>query len=179
LHKKYGLRLAETNLNYFGDFMNNIVLMAQVLTDAELRYTPNDQTPFAKMSVQFSALRQGEPDEYVNVVGWRELAEEMQTYKRGDQVVVEGRLAINKVSLAEGITESRVEITAIRVHRLAVPQTLAQPDVVAESQPKSGTSAKPKRGAGTKTKTQPTAQSDKQLVGAGVGATVVDDDIPF
>lgn len=99
--------------------MNSCVLMAEVVQEPELRFTPDNQTPIAEMWVQFEALREGEPPAKVKVVGWGNLAQEIQErYHVGNRVIIEGRLHMNTIDRPEGFKEKRAELTAQKVYLL-------------------------------------------------------------
>ncbi|MEO0409481.1 MAG: single-stranded DNA-binding protein [Cyanobacteria bacterium P01_A01_bin.135] len=113
--------------------MNNCILMAEVVQAPQLRYTSDTQTPIAEMSVQFEALRDGDPPETVKVVGWGNLAQEIQErYHVGDRVIVEGRLGMISTERPEGFREKRAELTAQRIHLLGGGESIVSS---AESQP--------------------------------------------
>lgn len=91
--------------------------MAEIIQDPQLRYTP-EQTPIAEMLVQFPGLRAEDPLATLKVIGWGNLAQEIQErYHEGDRVVIEGRLSMNTIE-REGFKEKRAELTAQRIHRL-------------------------------------------------------------
>lgn len=105
--------------------------MAEVVQDPELRYTSDTQTPIAEMIVQIPGLRTEDPPATLKVVGWGNLAQEIQQrFHQGDQVVIEGRLSMNTVDRPEGFKEKRAEITAQRIHTIAIH---ASTSVVKES----------------------------------------------
>lgn len=96
--------------------MNSIVLMAEVLTDPELRRTPDNQSSIASFLVQFAGSRAEDAPYRIKVVGWNSLADEMvEKYHQGDQVVVEGRLRLDTVDRGT-YKEKRTELIAQRVH---------------------------------------------------------------
>jgi single-stranded DNA-binding protein len=100
--------------------MNSIVLMAEVLTDPELRRTPDNQSSIASFLVQFAGGRTEEAPYRIKVVGWNNLADEiMEKYHKGDQVVVEGRLRLDTVDRGT-FKEKRTELVAQRVHAFGV-----------------------------------------------------------
>ncbi len=105
--------------------MNSFILMAEVVQDPELRYTPDNQTPIAEMWVQFSGLREEDPPAKLKVVGWGNLAQEIQErYHVGDQVIIEGRLQMNTFERPEGFKEKRAELTAQKIHALGAGTSL-------------------------------------------------------
>ncbi len=97
--------------------MNSCVLMAEIIKDPELRYTQDGQTPIAEMLVQFPGLRAEDPSQTLKVVGWGNLAQQIQEqFHQGDHVVIEGRLGMNTIDRPEGFKEKRAELTVSRIH---------------------------------------------------------------
>lgn len=105
--------------------MNSCILMAEIVQAPELRYTSETQTPIAEMFVEFPGLRAEDPPSRLKVVGWGNLAQEIQErFHQGDRVVIEGRLSMNTVDRPEGFKEKRAELTAQRIHILGGDTTL-------------------------------------------------------
>jgi single-stranded DNA-binding protein len=99
--------------------MNSCVLMAEITSEPQLRFTQEGQIPIAEMTVQFPPLRAEEAPGTLKVVGWGNLAEQIQSqFQIGDRVVIEGRLGMNTVERPEGFKEKRAELTASRIHLL-------------------------------------------------------------
>ena len=99
--------------------MNNCILMAEVVQEPQLRYTSDTQTPIAEMIVQFDAIRDGDPAESIKVIGWGNLAQEIQEgCHQGDRILIEGRLGMNSFDRSEGFKEKRAELTAQRIHMM-------------------------------------------------------------
>ncbi|WP_204140007.1 single-stranded DNA-binding protein [Halomicronema sp. CCY15110] len=99
--------------------MNHCLLMAEIISAPQLRYTQDNQTAIAEMTVAFPGLRDDDPAQPLKVIGWGNLAQEMQErYQVGERVLLEGRLAMNTVDRPEGFKEKRAEMTAQRVYRL-------------------------------------------------------------
>jgi single-strand DNA-binding protein len=106
--------------------MNSCILMAEVVQEPQIRYTPDSQLAVAEMTVEFSGLRDDDPPTQLKVVGWGNLAQEIQEkYHPGDRVIIEGRLHINTIDRPEGFKEKRAELTAQRIHLLAAGTTLS------------------------------------------------------
>lgn len=98
--------------------MNSCILMAEIVQEPQLRYTP-DNTALAEMIVQFPGIRAEDPPATLKVVGWGNLAQEIQQqYHQGDRVIIEGRLSMNTVDRPEGFKEKRAELTVQRIHSL-------------------------------------------------------------
>jgi len=161
--------------------MNSCILMAEVTQDPQLRYTPDNQTPVAEMWVQFPGLRDDDPPSKLKVVGWGNLAQEIQErYHQGDRIIVEGRLNMNTIDRQEGFKEKRAELTAQRIHLVNADATLTTvASAPAAAAPKATPAAatptvKPPVGKSAK------AESSKPPAYAAPAADPVDyDEIPF
>jgi len=141
--------------------MNQCILMAEIIQPPELRYTSDTQTPITEMVVQFPGLRSDDPPSTVKVIGWGNMAQEIQEkYHQGDRVLIEGRLSMNVVDRPEGFKETRAELTAQRIHALGadtpleMPAALPQPTATPTSLPRTET-------APTKSKSSPRASEAK------------------
>ena len=111
--------------------MNHCVLEVDVLQAPTLRYTQDNQTPIAEMEVGFDALRPDDPRGQLKVVGWGNLAQDLQNRVQvGQRLLIEGRLRMNTVPRQDGTKEKRAEFTLARLHPVtggAVPGAQAQP----------------------------------------------------
>jgi single-stranded DNA-binding protein len=118
--------------------LNHCLLECVVLEAPQLRYTQDNQTPVAEMGVQIEGLRPDDPPGQLKVVGWGNLAQDLQNRVRvGQRLVVEGRLRMNTVSRPDGIKEKRAELTLSRIHPLEAATTAtAAPAVPAPRQPR-------------------------------------------
>ena len=120
--------------------------MAEVIRPPQLRYTQDNQTAIADMEVQFPGQRPEDPPAKLKVVGWGNLAQEMQTsYQLGDRVVIEGRLAMNSVDRPEGFKEKQAELTASKIYSLGMTDMSAPPIVdrpPASTEPSASTRSK-------------------------------------
>lgn len=102
--------------------------MAEIVQDPQLRYTSDNQMPIAEMLVQFAGLREEDPPETLKVVGWGNLAQEIQErYHQGDRIVIEGRLGMNTIERQDGLKEKRAELTAQRIHPIGAGDGLLPP----------------------------------------------------
>jgi single-strand DNA-binding protein len=100
--------------------MNSCILMVEIIKEPELRYTP-DGLELTEMLVQFSSTREGEAPATLRVVGWGNLAKEVQqNYHAGDRVLVEGRLGMHTIDRPEGFKEKRAELTLQKIYPLVV-----------------------------------------------------------
>jgi single-stranded DNA-binding protein len=96
--------------------MNSCILMAQIISNPELRST-QDQTSVSTMMVEFESSKEGEDPGKVQVEGWGKLAEEIQNiYSAGDQIIIEGRLSMNLFEMPEGYKEKRAKLVASRIY---------------------------------------------------------------
>ncbi|MEN9202141.1 MAG: single-stranded DNA-binding protein [Thermostichus sp. DG_1_6_bins_120] len=104
--------------------MNSIVLMGEVVSEPELRYTP-DNLAVASLLVSFPSLRSEEPAYQVRVSSFGELAQRLvESCHVGDQITVEGQLHMNIVE-RDGRKEKLAEITARRIHQLGAAQVIS------------------------------------------------------
>lgn len=139
--------------------------MAEVIRPPQLRYTQDNQTAIADMEVQFPGQRPEDPPAKLKVVGWGNLAQEMQTsYQLGDRVVIEGRLAMNSVDRPEGFKEKQAELTASKIYSLGMTDISAPP--IVDSPPASTEPSASTRSKAPKASSPPAAEPDF-------------DDIPF
>ncbi len=107
--------------------MNHCLLEVEVLEAPQVRYTQDNQTPVAEMAVQIEGLRPDDPPGQLKVVGWGNLAQDLQNRVQvGQRFVLEGRLRMNTVTRQDGVKEKRAEFTLARLHPLS-PGTGAAP----------------------------------------------------
>lgn len=133
--------------------------MAEIVQDPELRYTPDNQTPIAEMWVQFAGLREEDPPAKLKVVGWGNLAQEIQErYHVGDRVIIEGRLHMNTVERQEGFKEKRAELTAQKIHLLGADASITSTSV---SVPAATPASKPADSTPSTPKAKPAARTPK------------------
>ncbi len=98
--------------------MNSCVLMAHIVQAPELRFTQDNQRPVAQMLVEFAGARDNDPPGQLKVVGWGNLATEIQeNYQVGDRIIIHGYLRINTIDRPEGFKEKRAELTANRIYK--------------------------------------------------------------
>jgi len=108
--------------------------MAEIVQAPQLRYTADNQTPISEFTVKFPGLRDNDSPGQMKVVGWGNLAQEIQEkYREGDRVLLEGRLGMNTVERPEGFKEKRAEMTVQRVSPIGDLQamSIAEPTPVA------------------------------------------------
>lgn len=165
--------------------MNSCILMAEIVQAPELRYTSDTQTPIAEMFVEFPGSRAEDPPSRLKVVGWGNLAQEIQErFHQGDRVVIEGSLRMNTVDRPEGFKEKRAELTAQRIYSLGADTALEASTVAATPAAASGQPAKPSNTAPLAVK--PASATPTAKAKAGKFQSVPDappegdfDDIPF
>ena len=109
-----------------------------MLEAPQLRYTQDNQTPVAEMAVQLDGLRPEDPPGQIRVVGWGNLAQDLQNRVQvGQRLVVEGRLRMNTVTRQDGVKEKRAELTLARLHPLGASAAMgtAMPTAMPERAP--------------------------------------------
>lgn len=98
--------------------LNKIMIIGNVGTDPEMRYTPNGNavTSFRMASTRSYTAADGErkqDTEWFTVVAWNQLAEHVNQYlSKGRRAYVEGRLHSNSWSGQDGQTRFSNEIIA-------------------------------------------------------------------
>ncbi len=146
--------------------MNNCLLMAEIVQSPQLRYTSDNQTPVAEFVVQFPGLKEGDPSSQMKVVGWGNLAQDIQAqYQAGQRVMLEGRLAMNVVDRPEGYKEKQVEMTVQRIYSVSDLGTMPMAPPAAVAAPAATPS--------------PAASRPAPAAGAPPAASTSYDDIPF
>ncbi len=99
--------------------MNHCLLEVKVKQSPKIRYTQDNQTAVAEMEVSFAGLRPDDPDGFIKVVGWGNLAQELQNNVRiGETLVLEGRLRMNTIPKQDGTKEKKAEFTLSRFHSI-------------------------------------------------------------
>lgn len=164
--------------------MNSCIVMAEVVENPQLRYTPDNQTPIAEMWVEIPGLRQEDPATRLKVVGWGNLAQEIQErYHQGDRVILEGRLGMNSVDRPEGFKEKRAELTVQRIHLLGAGATLTTTEAVvaptATAASPASASAAPRAKNTSKPASKPSESAKTPAYSAPSGDPVDYDEIPF
>jgi single-stranded DNA-binding protein len=107
--------------------MNSCILMAEIIQQPQLRYTPDNQLQIAEMLVQFPGPKPEDPPEHLKVIGWGNFAQEIhEKYHEGDRVIIEGRLSMNTIE-RDGIKEKRAELTAQRIYSVGADAMSAAP----------------------------------------------------
>ena len=133
---------------------NRVVLAGNLTRDPELRFT-QEGVPVASFSIAVNRVRsKSEAVDFFNVSAWRELGETVANYKKkGDPILVEGRLKYRTWQAPDGAKRSAVEVVADRVQFLSRAQgpqaETPQAEVVGASAkvPEARTAA-PARGVG-------------------------------
>ncbi|MBD2428623.1 single-stranded DNA-binding protein [Phormidium sp. FACHB-1136] len=156
--------------------MNNCMLLAEIVQAPQLRYTSDNQLPVAEFVVQFPGLREGDPVSQMKVVGWGNLAQEIQeNYQVGQRVLLEGRLGMNTVERPEGYKEKQAELTVQRIYNAGTFATMpmAAPTPLTANAP-AATSAAPRPAVATP---RPAAPPPSPAADSDPGINY--DEIPF
>jgi single-strand DNA-binding protein len=99
--------------------LNRVILAGNLTKDPELRFT-NDGVPVCSFGLAVNRVRskQGGVD-YFEINAWRELGEAVANYKKkGDGVIVEGRLQYRSWEAPDGSKRSKVDVVADNVQFL-------------------------------------------------------------
>ena len=152
--------------------MNHCVLEVEVSEAPTIRYTQDNQTPIAEMTVRFDGLRQDDAPGELKVVGWGNLAQDLQNRVQvGQKLMLEGRLRMNTVPRQDGTKEKRAEFTLSRLHPIgAAPQSAGSQSAGSQS---AGSQRPPAKAA-------PAAQAQPETASWNAAPLVPDtDEIPF
>jgi single-strand DNA-binding protein len=103
---------------------NRVVLAGNLTRDPELRVTHNG-VPVCSFSIAVNRVRsKSEAADFFNVSAWRELGETVANYKKkGDPILVEGRLQYRTWEAQDGAKRSAVDVVADRVQFLSRGQS--------------------------------------------------------
>jgi single-stranded DNA-binding protein len=107
--------------------MNSCVLMGVIMSDPELRYTP-DKLEVTQMLLEFDTQQTDRTNNSpimarLKVVGFGNLAKEVKDkYAQGDRVVVVGRLGMNTIE-RDGYTEKRAELSLYHIYPIGADIT--------------------------------------------------------
>lgn len=98
---------------------NRVILAGNLTRDPELRFT-NDGIPVCSFGLAVNRVRsRSEEVDFFDVSAWRELGETIANYKKkGDPILVEGRLQYRTWEAQDGSKRSKVDITADNVQFL-------------------------------------------------------------
>ena len=100
--------------------MNHCLIQAVINRQPQMRYTKENKTPIAEMTVKFKGLRDDDPSRELKVLGWGTIAQEMVgELKEGQNIVIEGRLRMNTATRKDGTKEKQPELTASRIHNIS------------------------------------------------------------
>jgi single-stranded DNA-binding protein len=158
--------------------VNHCVLEVEVLEAPQVRYTQDNQTPVAEMAVQIEGLRPDDPPGQLKVVGWGNLAQDLQNRVQvGQRLMLEGRLRMNIVTRADGVKEKRAEFTLARLHPLAGGGATAQA-AAPRSVPRP-VAARPAPASGPASAQPPAPEAPTWNTSPLVPDLPEDDDIPF
>ncbi len=109
---------------------NRVVLAGNLVRDPELRFTHNG-VPVCGFSIAVNRVRskKSEAVDFFNVSAWRELGETVANYKKkGDPILVEGRLQYRSWEAQDGAKRSAVDVVADRVQFLSRAHQNPQPE---------------------------------------------------
>ena len=153
--------------------VNHCLLEVEVLEAPTIRYTQDNQMPIAEMQVRMDGLRPEDPPGQLKVVGFGNLAQDLQNRVQvGQRLVLEGRLRMNTTPRADGLKEKKAEFTLSRLHPLAAVSTGGAAAPAPSRQPVVTSPAAPAAAA-----PQPAAEAPSWNTGPLVD--MPEDEIPF
>ena len=101
---------------------NRVVLAGNLTRDPELRFT-NDGIPVCSFGLAVNRVRsRNEEVDFFDISAWRELGETIANYKKkGDPILLEGRLQYRTWEAQDGSKRSKVDVVADNVQFLGRP----------------------------------------------------------
>jgi len=98
---------------------NRVVLAGNLTRDPELRFTQSG-VPVANFGLAVNRVRsKNEEVDFFDVTAWRELGETVTNYKKkGDPILVEGRLQYRSWEAKDGSKRNKVDVVADNVQFL-------------------------------------------------------------
>jgi single-strand DNA-binding protein len=98
---------------------NRVILAGNLTRDPELRFT-NDGIPVCAFGLAVNRVRsKNEEVDFFDISAWRELGETIANYKKkGDPILVEGRLQYRTWEAQDGSKRSKVDVVADNVQFL-------------------------------------------------------------
>ena len=101
---------------------NRVILAGNLTRDPELRFT-NDGVPVCSFGLAVNRVRsKSEEVDFFDISAWRELGETIANYKKkGDPILVEGRLQYRTWEGQDGSKRSAVDVVADNVQFLGRP----------------------------------------------------------
>ena len=98
---------------------NRVVLAGNLTRDPELRFT-NDGIPVCSFGLAVNRVRsRSEEVDFFDISAWRELGETVANYKKkGDPILLEGRLQYRTWETQDGSKRSKVDVVADNVQFL-------------------------------------------------------------
>jgi single-strand DNA-binding protein len=98
---------------------NRVVLAGNLTRDPELRFT-NDGIPVCSFGLAVNRVRsRSEEVDFFDISAWRELGETIANYKKkGDPILLEGRLQYRTWEAQDGSKRSKVDVVADNVQFL-------------------------------------------------------------
>ncbi len=99
---------------------NRVVLAGNLTQDPELRFTQSE-VPVCSFTIAVNRIKsKSEAVDFFNISCWRELGETVAKYKKkGDPILVEGRLQYRTWQAQDGTKRSTVDVVADRVQFLS------------------------------------------------------------
>lgn len=99
---------------------NRVILAGNITRDPELRFTQSG-TPVANFGLAVNDVRSKKEDavHFFDISAWRELGETIANYKKkGDPILVEGRLQYRTWEAQDGSKRSKVDVVADNIQFL-------------------------------------------------------------
>lgn len=111
--------------------LNQVTLIARLVRDVELSYTPNTGTAVAKFTLAVDRMNGKNETDFIDIVAWNKTAELSAQYlSKGKLCAVVGSLRIRSYEAKDGTKRRVAEVVAESVRFLS-PKSEASDDVKA------------------------------------------------
>jgi single-strand DNA-binding protein len=99
--------------------LNRIILVGRLINDPETRFAV-EGTPLTKFTLAVKRFVGSKDDDFINIVAWSKLAEISNQYlKKGQSVLVEGRISIRSFEDQMGQRKWATEVVASNIRFLS------------------------------------------------------------
>lgn len=120
--------------------LNKVVIQGNLTADPDLKITPSG-VPYARFTVAINEkTSQQETTDFIPVVAWRQTGEFVNRYfKKGQQILVEGKMKQRTYTDNDGKNRSIIEVVAKEVHFCGNKGGSAPPQAQPPQQPQPST----------------------------------------
>lgn len=120
--------------------LNKVIIQGNLTADPDLKFTQSG-IPYARFTVAINEkTSQQETTDFIPVVAWRQTGEFANRYfKKGQQIIVEGKMKQRTYTGDDGKNKSIIEVVAKEVHFCGTKGGSAPPQAQPQQQPQPST----------------------------------------